>query len=374
MNVRIPRLGLTVATLIVTLSGCAGDEPVPEEALPDVPGTVRLTPEQLDAAGIQVSPVETLDLRQTVQVPGSVAPPDTAQAVVGSIAEGRVVRVRVLPGDAVRAGQTLVEIHTHELSDAQAALSAAESEFDYAREAALRAERLHEAGAISLEELQNRRAAFRRAEAEMERATEMVEHLYPTSAGNASVVAPHAGVVFTVHAQPGQVVLPGSPMVHMGTTDILWVTAYVPEGTSAALEPGDEVRVSFRSVPDVTAQARLVRVGRYVNPGNRSVEMRFELRDPPPGVHPGAFATVDITTTSAFRGMELPEDAAVRMGGRDAVFVEEETGLFRAQDVTVLPIRPGLVAVQGIPEGARVVVEGAYFLKSTMEAGEGEAQ
>ena len=101
---------------------------------------------------------------------------------------------------------------------------------------------------------------------------------------------------------------------------------------------------------------------------------RFELADPPAGVHPGSFATVDITTTGAFRGMELPEDAAVRMGSRDAVFVEDEAGLFRPVDVTVVPIRPGLVAVQGIPEGARVVVEGAYFLKSTMEAGEGEGQ
>lgn len=374
MNVRIPHLELVAVTLILVLSGCAGEEPTPEAAPPEAPGTVRLTPEQVGAAGIRVSPMETLDLRQTVQVPGSVAPPDTAQAVVGSIAEGRVVRVRVLPGDEVRAGQTLVEIHTHELSDAQAALSAAQGEFEYAREAGQRAERLHEAGAISLEELQSRRAGLRNAEAELERATEMVEHLHPTPSGNASVVAPHAGVVFTVDAQPGQVVLPGTPMVHLGATDVLWVTAFVPEGTSAALEPGDQVTVSFRSVPDVTARAQLVRVGRYVNPINRSVEMRFELQEPPPGVHPGAFATVDITTTAAFRGMELPEDAAVRIGSRDAVFVEEEPGLFRAQDVMVLPVRPGLVSVQGIPEGARVVVEGAYFLKSTMEAGEGEAQ
>lgn len=377
MNARIPhpRLAPPAAlAVLLILFGCGAEEPAPPEAQPEAPGTVRLTPEQAEAAGIVVQAVETLDMRQTVQVPGSVSPPDTARAVVGSIAEGRVARVRVLPGDRVRAGQTLVEIHSHELSDAQAALSAAEGEHEYAREAARRAERLHEAGAISLEELQRRRSSLRSAEAELERATEMVEHLHPTPSGNASIVAPQAGVVFTVDAQPGQVVLPGTPLVHMGSTDVLWVTAFVPEGTSASLEPGDEVTVAFRSPADVSARARLVRVGRHVDPVNRSVEMRFELADPPPGVHPGAFATVDITTTGAFRGMELPEDAAVRMGSRDAVFVEAEAGLFRAVDVTVVPIRPGLVAVEGIPEGARVVVEGAYFLKSTMEAGEGDGQ
>lgn len=372
---RFTRAGITRAlALALALAGCGDGEPTAEAPPPAAVDIVQLSDAQVQAAGIEVRAVPVQELRQTVQVPGSIAPPDTAQAVVGSIVEGRVARVRVLPGDRVRVGQTLVEIHSHELADAQAELTAARAEFEYRSEAAQRAERLYDAGAVSLEELQRRRSDLRSAEAELERATEMVEHLHPTPAGDASVVAPQNGVVFTVEARPGEVVLPGTPLVHMGATDVLWVTAFVPEGTSAALEPGDEVSVTFRSPAGATARARLVRVGQYVDPQSRSVEMRFELLDPPAQVQPGSFATVDVTTTGAFQGMELPEEAAVRMGTEDVVFVAAGPGAFRAIPVRVTPVRPGTVAVEGVPDGAEVVVKGAYFLKSAMEAGTGEGE
>ena len=366
---------LLLATSLA-LGGCGEDAP-PAEAMPAVAdGVIRLTEAQVAVAALRWEAVSPGPLRQTVRVPGSVNPPDTAQATVGSIVEGRVVRVRVLPGDRVRAGQALVEIHSHELSDAQAALSQAESELEYQREAAQRAERLHQAGAISLEELQRRRADLRGAEAEEERAIEMVEHLNPTPEGNTSATAPQDGTVFTVTARPGQAVVPGTPLVHLGSTDVLWVTAYVPEGTSANLQAGDVVDVGFQAPAGLTARARLVRVGQYVDPDNRSVEMRFELIDPPTAIRPGAFATVEVTTTSSFTGVELPEAAAVRMGADDVVFVALGDGSFEPRVVTVRPLRSGFVAVEGLEPGAQVVIEGAYFLKSAAESGgeEGEGE
>jgi RND family efflux transporter MFP subunit len=358
----------------LTLAACGEDAPPSEVTPPADDGVIRLTDAQVAVAALRWESVSPEPLRQTVRVPGSVNPADTAQATVGSIVEGRVVRVRVLPGDRVRAGQALVEIHSHELSDAQAALTQAEAQLEYHREAAQRAERLHEAGAISLEELQRRRADLRGAVAEEARAIEMVEHLYPTPDGNTSAIAPQNGTVFAVTARPGQVVVPGTPLVHLGSTEVLWVTAFVPESTSANLQAGDVVDVSFQIPAGGTARARLVRVGRYVDPDNRSVEMRFELLDPPADVRPGAFATVEVTTTSSFTGVELPEAAAVRMGADDVVFVALGEGRFEPRVVTVRPLRAGFVAVQGLEEGLQVVMEGAYFLKSAAEAGGEEGE
>lgn len=372
----LPRAGGTIAlfagSLIVV--ACGSDAPPMETAAPDPGGVIQLSEAQVAAADLRWETVAPAALRETVRVPGSVNPPDTAQASVGSIVEGRVVRVRVVPGDRVRAGQSLVEIHSHELSDARAALTRAEAQLEYQQEATERAERLHEAGAISLEELQRRRAESRGAQAEAERAVEMVEHLYPTPEGNTSAVAPQDGTVFEVSARPGQAVVPGTPLLRLGSTDVLWVTAFVPEGTSAYLEPGDVVEVVFQAPAGLTAHARLVRVGGYVDPANRSVEMRFELLDPPAEIRPGAFATVEVTTTASFTGVELPEAAAVRMGTDDVVFVALGDGRFEPHAVTVRSLRPGFVAVEGLEAGLQVVVDGAYFLKSAAEAdGEEEA-
>ncbi|MEZ4416554.1 MAG: efflux RND transporter periplasmic adaptor subunit [Gemmatimonadota bacterium] len=362
------RGALLVATL---LAACGGAEPAPEapEALPS--GTIRLSDAQMRAAGIASARMESTTIRQPVRVPGSVQSPDTAQVAIGSVVEGRVVTVHVLPGDAVRKGQPLVEIHSHELASAERDLSAAEAERTFRSNALERSEKLFQAGAVSLEEVERRRADFQAADAELVRATEMVEHLNPSSRGNVTAVAPRSGTVFMVHAKPGEAVLPGTPLLEMGSTDALWVTAFVPENTSSALAVGDEVTVRFRSVPGLAVSARLIRASDFVDPTNRSVEMRFALNSIPEGVRPGSFAIVDVTTSEAFQGVELSEDAAVRMGEEDVVFVVESPGVFRAVNVVAVPVRDGHVAVRGLPADAEIVTQGAYFLKAALEVSAG---
>lgn len=363
--------------LAVVLASCGGAEAPAAGDGPSEPDVVRLTEAQVRAAGIRTAVVAPMEVRGEVQVPGSVQPPDTAYAVVGSIVEGRVVAVHVLPGDVVRRGQPLVEIHAHELAQAQSDLASARADLEYREGAATRSETLLEAGAVSLEEVQRRRAELESARAEVRRAEEMLEHLIPSPEGNVTAAAPRSGTVFEVHARMGQAVLPGTPLVTMGRTDVLWVTAFVPEQTASMLGSGDTVHVRF-GAPDVEVRAHLVRAGNFVDPSNRSVEMRFELEEVPPGVRAGSFAVVRVTTSEAFEGVELDEEAAARLGERDVVFVAEAPGVYRAVTVDVVPTTAGRVAVVGAPEGAELVVEGAYFLKSALElsveASEAEAE
>lgn len=366
-----PRRSALLAALLLApaLFACgeAAEEPM-AESMAAADGSVRLTEAQVQAAGIVTTSIASQTIAQPVRVPGSVQSPDTAYAAVGSIVEGRVLAVHVLPGDVVRRGQPLVEIHSHELDTANRDLTAAEAEVSFHRNALERSQQLLEAGAVSLEEVERRQSDFQGAEAELRRAQEMVEHLNPSPRGNVVAVAPRNGTVFTVEARPGQAVLPGSPLLEMGSTTVLWVTAFVPENTSSNLEVGDVVQVTFRSLDELQVSARLVRTSNFVDPANRSVEMRFELDSIPDGVRPGSFAVVDVATSESFEGVELDEDAAVRIGEEDIVFVQLSPGVYRPTPVATVQLRTGTVAVRGLPPGAEIVVEGAYFLKAALES------
>jgi RND family efflux transporter MFP subunit len=195
----------------------------------------------------------------------------------------------------------------------------------------------------------------------------MLEHLHATPTGESAAEAPRAGTVFQVHVSPGEAVLPGTPLVELGSTDVLWVTAFVPEMTAAMLATGDRVEVRFRSRPGEVVWARLVRMSEWIDPSNRSVEARFELESIPNGIRPGSFATVDVSAESELPGVELPEEAVVRFGEGNAVFVVEAPGRYRRVDVEARPVREGRVAVTGVDEGTEVVVDGAYFLKAALE-------
>ncbi|MEJ2538787.1 MAG: efflux RND transporter periplasmic adaptor subunit [Gemmatimonadota bacterium] len=361
------RLAWMAATAILSLAACQTQEVPPEPAARAPDGVVVLSDAQVEASQITTTTVSLGPVRTSVRVPGTVDSPDTARASVGSVVEGRVVRVLVLPGDRVTAGQPLVEIHSHEVSDAQRNLTAAEARLSYQDNAVTRGRRLYESGAISLEELQRREADHREARADVLQAREMMEHLHATPTGESAAEAPRAGTVFQVHVSTGEAVLPGAPLVELGSTDVLWVTAFVPENTAASLSPGDEVPVSFRSRPGEVARARLVRMSDWVDPANRSVEARFELERIPAGIRPGSFATVDVSTQADVSGAELPEEAVVRFGDGDAVFVVDGPGRYRRVAVGAEPIREGRVAVTGLEEGVEVVVQGAYFLKAASE-------
>lgn len=356
---------LLAGLLSLAVMTACGDDPPGAEAPESTGSEVRLSDAQQNAAGIVIAPTRVVSLQPTVSVPGSIQPPDTAQMMVGSFVEGRIVSVSVLPGQAVQQGQPLVDIHSHELLTAQRDLTSARASLEQRGAAVERSELLLVAGAVSLEEVEVRRADFAAAEAELHRAEEMVAHLHPSAEGNVQTLAPRSGTVFTVSARPGQAVLPGTPLLEMGSTDVLWVTAFVPENSARSTEPGQVVTVRFGSTQSVTAH--LVGTSSHVDPGNRSVEVRFELDSVPVGVRPGSFAVVDVPSADVFEGVELSEEAVVRLGEADVVFVSEGSGSFRPVTVEAVPMGAGRIAVRGLPPGAEVVDRGAYFLKAAAE-------
>jgi Cu(I)/Ag(I) efflux system membrane fusion protein len=178
-------------------------------------------------------------------------------------------------------------------------------------------------------------------------------------------------VVLSVAARPSQSVTPGSPLFTVGPEGALWATAYVPESEAVGLGEGGGAEVRFRSLPGVSVPGRVVSTGRRIDPETRTVAVRVELERVPPDVRAGMFATVALAGAEVLRGVELPAAAVQRLGDRDVVFVVEAEGRYRPVPVQSRMSGPDRVLVQGLEEGAEVVVEGAYVLKATAEQGPG---
>lgn len=354
--------------LVLSVVACSAPEPEPE-VIESGDGSVSLTPAQIASGGITVEAVSSSEIRAPVRLPAQLAPPDTSLARIGSIVEGRVERIVVLPGDDVRAGQALAYIHSHELTEATRDLAAAVADLDFAKAAFDRSEALLAAGAVSAEEVERRRAGLAGAQAEHTRATEMVEHLDPSSSGDVTVRAPRAGQVLQVFVDPSSTVVPGDPLIEIGSVDHLWATAFVSEDHAVSLEPGADARVTLRALPGDTVEGSVVRVGSRVDPATRTVEIRVDVPAPPRGARPGMYATVEFREAEIRSAVTLPADAVQRWEDSDVVMVEVEEGRYRPLAVEVVPLGDGLLAVEGIPAGTRVVVAGAYFVRAALEQG-----
>ncbi len=360
-------------SMMITLTACGGETPeiidTAEAATPDV---VQLSPEQLVAAELVTEAVQLQGIGTPQRVPGTVITPDTALAVIGSIVEGQVTRVRVVAGDRVAAGAELMRLHSHELTDAIRDLESAEARLDYYRSALDRSRVLLEAGAVSREEVEHRESEYETAASEARRSTEWVRHLTPSPEGEVVIRAPRDGVVFAVHTRPGAVVSPGSPLIEIGGTDVLWIQGFIPEGSAVRLQRGSAVRVVFRSLPGVEVDGRIVRMGEVIDPVRRAVDVRIELAEVPAAVRPGMFATLLVPGEERAEQAVLPAEAVQRTGAGEIVFVQEGVGRYRAVSVQATPVGDGLLAVDGITAGAEIVTRGAYTLRSMFEGIEAE--
>jgi len=352
--------------LLASLSACGRESPPPvQEVLPA--GTVVLTPARLKTAKLRMDTVSLEPVSLPLRVPATVATPDLASARVGSIVEGRVDRVLVIPGDRVAAGAPLVLIHSHELATAHRDVAAAEAELVAAQAAYDRSARLLRDEAVAQEEVERRGALLATAKAEYRRASEIVDHLNPSPQGDVSIRAPRAGVVFQVHVQAGEAVTPGSMLVELGDPTRLWATGFVPENAALAVTPGTRVAVVLDAMPGDTVMARVVRAGGMVDSLRRAVEVRVALERVPAGARPGMFASLVLPAGARAERVVLPEAAVQRMADGEVVFVQETPGRFRARPVTAQPLGDGRVAVEGLSAGMVVVTEGAYYVRAALE-------
>ena len=355
-----------VVAAVLGLAACRAAPPPPAAGtLPA--GTVILTPAQRDAARLALDTVRLSSVSSALVVPATLQSPDPARARVGSIVEGRVDAVRVLPGDHVAAGAPLLLIHSHELATAVRDYSAAEAEVTAAQAAYDRSARLLADEAVSLEEVERRLALLEQARAEFRRAREIVDHLSPSPEGDVTIRAPRAGTVFAVHVRAGEAVMPGTALVDLGDASVLWATGYVPEQAAVSLAPGAPVRLVLDAIPGDTIEGRVVRMGAAVDSLRRAVELRVRLERLPRGARPGMFASVLLPSGGRKDRAVLPEAAVQRMPDGEVVFVQETPGRYRARPVTAVALGNGQVAVDGLQAGLLVVTEGAYYVRAALE-------
>jgi membrane fusion protein, heavy metal efflux system len=354
--------------LMLALLAACGTEPPPAEPAAVPAGTVMLDQAQQATARLARDTVRLVETALPLEVAGTVATADPASAHVGSIVEGRVVRIAVLPGARVRAGQVLVVIHSHELADAQRDLAAAQAMRVAAEAAWQRSSSLLASGAVSREEVERRTAARDAAAAEVTRASELVEHLHPLG-NDVTVVAPADGTVFAVHTKVGEVVLPGTTLVDVGSPSRLWVTGWVPERAVPHLGTGTRVAVRLAAFPNDTFAGRVVSTVGALDAARRALDVRVALDRVPTGLVPGMFATITLDNAERAPRALLPSEAVQRTASGTGVFVDEGGGRFRFRPVaSAFALDSARVAVEGLPEGLVVVTTGAYRVRAALEA------
>lgn len=351
------------------------------------PDTALLGAEAAGIAGIDTVRVVRGTWRDAWTVSARLALDPEATQAIGSMVEGRVSRVLVLPGERVRAGQLLVAINSPQLLDArqalvasEAALVTAESELRLATTSAARTERLYAAKAASLADLERAQAAKTAAEAtdsrltaDVQRARATYAQLGGSSSGSAvvpeaSIRTPIDGVVISRDAEPGQVVAAGTPLVTVSRLSSLALIIQAPEEAAGSVQPGTSLRFTVRAYPRRAFEARVTRVAPALDSRTRTLQVVARVPNESGELRPEMFATVVLNGRPDGDVLIVPSTAVQALDGDTVVITAAQRG--SGLHVEAVPVHIGRRSTElaevlaGVSERTLVITTGAAIARA----------
>lgn len=338
----------------------------------------------LDTAGVRLAGIR-LDTASTITtsglaVTGTITYDANRVSHIGARTEGRVVSLRVPLGARVGAGQTLALLESPAVGQIRAQEREAEELRGIARENFAREQRLAAQGISSRKELLDAEAELRRTEAALRSAEAQLAALGAGhgSGGQFGLTAPFAGIVVARDASIGEMASPTDTLFTVADLSRVWIELNVFERDLARVRVGQSVGVSVTAYPGRTFPGRIVYLGAALDPESRTVPARVEIPNGDRALKPGMFASASIQVSEGGAPVVVvSKDAVQEVEGKSVVFVPgTKPGEFRTVAVEVgEPVGNNRVTIlSGLTAGARVVVAGAFALRSELaksEIGEG---
>ena len=332
---------------------------------------------------------------QTLTSTGYVVP--RVKSLIGSRIVGRVVQVHVSEGQAVNAGDVLVELDATDqersLAAARAAVLTARANVATARAQAAEVEqqvtrqrRLVEVGGAArstLEDLVARgaslRAAVNAAQAQVRAAQAEVEVLR-AGVGHYQINAPIDGTVVNEPVRVGETVNPaGRPLMELADLSSLVVETDVPEARLGRVEIGAPCEIVLDAYASQRFRGETVEIGQQVNRSKATVVVRVRFVDTPERVLPDMSARVSFLSEELDEAdlnrpdqVVVPRGALAERNGQRVVFVVED-GKVRQVPVQIGDeLGSGFELVDGPRPGTRVVSDPPDTLRSGQKIQEDE--
>ena len=317
--------------------------------------------------------------------------------LIGPTVAGRVRRVMVDVGDAVKAGQLLAEMDPVDFDDRVAALDAsvaragslvaatqaqrrdAQARQELAavnarRYADLGAQNFISAGAVEarLQEQTSAESVVGAADANLAAARQDLQRLAAERAAlrqqrdNLRLLAPADGVVVSRDAEPGSTVVAGQAVLRLIEPATLWVRTRLDQGRSAGLAAGLPASIVLRSNPSASIAGRVARVEATSDSVTEERVALVSFDTPPVGVSSGELAEVTLTLPATSRTPLLPNPSLHRRADQLGVWRVDGSGLRFA------PVRVGQTGLDGqvqVLDGLQAGDEVVVYSEKELTAG-----
>jgi len=358
-------------------------------------GSMVLTKAARETLDVQTVEVIPQSIRRSVSAYGSIVVPWNKRAVMASSLSGRIVDLKVRPGDAVVAGQVLAELDSPELEQIQLELRAAQVDVALSTQLFDSTEASSRSGAIPAARLAEARLKLLQDQSAVEVASAKWKALgMPLSALNAmlnnpkqpvrqnlQLLSPIQGIVTHADLSIGKVVDPKEHLFEIIDLSTVWLKIGVLEKDLASVAIGQSLSFHVTSIPSQMFNGVIDVVDSFLDPETHLGIVWATLANESANgsqLLPGMSGSVRIeraTQLSQSERLAIPMTAVIRDGAERFVLVEQEqtavASTYQKKSVALGNRAGAVIEVLGgdLFPGDRVVTRGSHELGSFFAKG-----
>jgi Cu(I)/Ag(I) efflux system membrane fusion protein len=301
--------------------------------------------------GVKTAKVTTSKLYRPIDTVGTVQFDESKIHHIHSRVEGWIEVLNVSSvGDTVKKGQTLYELYSPALVNAQeeylAALRSGNKNLINASKSRLLS--------LGLDDSHAKRLEVRR---KVDQRVKMISDVN--------------GVVINLRVREGMFIKPATEVISIGSLDSVWIIGEVFERQSYLVNLGQEVDIHFNAIPGKHWQGELSYIYPELDASTRTLLVRVNIDNPEHILKPNMLANFRINANQTLNSLSIPKQALIKSnehtrvvkalgeGNYQSVLVEVGfEGLDESSNI------PRIQILKGLKEGDRVVTSAQFLIDS----------
>ena len=381
---------ILISILLIAFGSCGkqkkAEPAAKEEVIPE--NIVELRDDQIKLAGIETGAIEMRLISGTLKVNGIVSVAPQNLATVCMPMGGFIKSTSLMPGNAVKKGQTLAIIENQDFIDMQQTYLETKNKLEYAQAEYSRHKELYKDDVYSQQNLQQVTTEYKNLKSMATALKQKLELIGINPARltednisrTVALVSPIAGYVKAVNVSIGKSVSPSDVLFEIVNSDKLFLELTLFEKDADKVSNAEKIRFFINNETE-PHEAVIYQTGKSIN-NDKSYKVYANVLGHCKSMLPGMYVNAVIHTKN-IPSSSVPSAAVVSFDDKDYIFVFEKNkveGGRNFSEYRMIQVRKG-ISDDGFTEisfpdnfdwkAAKVVVKGAYNLLSAKKnAGE----
>ncbi len=378
----ISYLFLSGLSPVSLLWGHEGHKAVPVKGVSVDGMEVTLSEDVKTAIGLKTAEVDIQEMPEIVRTTATVWIPPHFRAFASSRLSGKVVEVRVRPGDIVKKGEVLSVIQSFEFENLQYMLIQEKQQLELAGTELDRVNRLVDLGVLAGKQLieldlkykghinsyngvRRKLKTFGLDDHDSDRIIMKRKILKEFE-----ILAPAAGMIGHADIRQGKVVEPREHLFEIHDMTTVWLQGHIMESDSYKVKTGQEVNVRFAAYPGKVFNGKIDLIDFAVDPAKKTIRIWAKIKNPDFLLKPGMFGQMNLIIRKNEAAVAVPRAAVLSNGEDQFVFIENDESVYELKYITRGTSNENFVEVSdAVLPGDKVIVAGHHQLAALFRRG-----